>query len=156
MRIRGLTLSLLFFLFIILNLLISCTPAACLGETTSLLNAAIYQTGTNKPFKPDSITIYGIGKPNEKLYSKAANITMIKFQLDASSKACGFVVKVNKVVDTLWFRYTSRPYLISKECGFTFFFTLDSCIWRGSVIDTINIRNNQVAIFNEENIRIFF
>jgi hypothetical protein len=156
MRIKGFNLIWLLFLLIIIKSLASCTPSACLGETTAFINAGFYTTGTGKPLKLDSITVYGIGKDTDKLYFRSTNVTSIKLPLDASATTCGFVMKINNDTDTLRLIYSSFPFLISKECGFTFFYTLDSCSWSGSVIDTINIRNKKVTIYNEENIRIFY
>jgi hypothetical protein len=143
-------------LLIIMKFFASCTPSACLGETTSFINATFYKTGTDIPFKPDSVTIFGTGMESKKLYYRSANISSIKLPLNASSGTCGFVMKINKLTDTLEFSYSNYPHLISKECGYTFFFTIMSCKWYGSVIDTINIRNPSITIFNEENIRIFY
>jgi hypothetical protein len=156
MRIKGFNLSWLLFLLIIIKSLASCTPSACLGETTAFINAGFYTTGTGKPLKLDSITVFGIGNSSNKLFSKITNVSSIKLPLDATATTCGFVMKINKDIDTLRLIYSSFPFLISKECGFTFFYNLDSCIWSGSVIDTINIRNKKVTIYNEENIRIFY
>jgi hypothetical protein len=156
MRTRVSTLFILLVFVFLARLFHSCVSPACLGETTSYLNAGFYKTGTGKPFTPDSVTVYGLGKTGSYIYKKATSLTTIKLPLDASSESAGFVMKINNVTDTLIFTYTSFPHLISKECGYTFFFTLDSCEWKGRIIDTINIRNNKVTIFNEENIRIFY
>jgi len=156
MKIRLPVLFLIFLSLAAFRLFSSCTPAACLGETTAYLNAGFYQTGTGNPYTPDSVTVFGIGLDSNKIYARATSISSIKLPLDASSDRCGFVMKINKVTDTLMFTYSSFPYLISKECGYTFFFNLDSCMWKGSIIDTINIRNKTITIYNEENIRIFY
>ena len=143
-------------LALIIRLLYSCTSSACLGETTAYLKAGFYQSGTGKPYTPDSVTVYGIGLNGNMLYNKATKLSSIWLPLDASSGTCGFIMKINNITDTLSFTYSGYPYLISKECGYTFFFNLDSCIWKGSIIDTINIRNKKITIFNDENIRIFY
>ncbi len=145
----------LFLLVFITGSTNSCVSPSCLGETTAYLNAGFYKSGTGIPYTPDSITVYGVGKQGSYIYKKATGLSSIKLPLDASSPSSSFVMKINNVTDTLIFRYTSYPHLISKECGYTFYFNIDSCIWKGSIIDTINIRNNKVTIFNEENIRIF-
>jgi hypothetical protein len=137
-------------------ILLSCTPESCFEETTSFLNATFYKAGSNTSTIPDSITVFGIGKEANYLYNKALNVSMIKLPLDASFQTCGFVMKINNITDTLKFAYSSYPHLISKECGITFFYTLDSYSVSGSTVDTIIIRNNNITTFNVENIRIFY
>jgi hypothetical protein len=156
MRIKGFNLLMLIILLILLLFSFSCTPSACIGETTSFLNGGFYRSGTGTPIVTDSVTIYGVGKDSAKIYAKSLKISSIKLPLDASSESCSFVMKINDAIDTITFNYSSYPHIISKECGVTFFYNLESCKWRGSVIDTINIRNNNISTLNEENIRIFY
>jgi hypothetical protein len=141
---------------IVLNFSPSCTPSACIGETTAFLKGGFYKTGTSTPLVADSVTIYGVGKDSAKIYSNTLKVSLIQLPLNASSETCSFVMKINSTTDTLTFKYSSYPHMISKECGVTFFYTLESCKWSGSIIDTINIRNNNITTLNEENIRIFY
>ncbi len=136
--------------------IVSCTADSCFQETTSFLNASFYKTGTSTPVTADSITIYGISNETVKIYDKALKVSTIKLPLDASTETCGFVIKINTTTDTIKFTYSSYPHLISKECGITFYHTLDSYKVSGSKVDTIIFRNNNITILNEENIRIFY
>jgi hypothetical protein len=156
MKINGFRLSRLIILLIFTKILVSCTPEACLEETTSFLNASFYRVATYKLTAPDSITVFGIGKEANKLYSNSLGVTTITLPLDASADSCGFVLKINDVTDTLRFTYSSYPHLISKECGITFFYSLDTCRISGTIIDTIIVRNKNITTFNEENIRILY
>ena len=156
MRIKGFDSFWLIILLIILSFSSSCTPSACIGETTAFLKGGFYKTGTSTPLVADTVTIFGVGKDSSKIYSNSLKVSLIQVPLDASSDSCSFVMKINNTIDTLTFKYSSYPHLISKECGVTFFYILESCRWKGSIIDTINIRNNNISTFNEENIRIFY
>jgi hypothetical protein len=143
-------------LLIVVIFFYSCASESCLEDTTSYVNAAFYKTGTNKPYAPDSITIYGLGNESSKLYNKAINVLSVKLPLNASAVSCGFVMKVNNITDTIHFKYSNYPHLISKECGIGYYFTLDSCKMTGNVVDTVIIRNKNITTFNDENIRIYF
>jgi hypothetical protein len=156
MRIKSSNFSMPAILLVILGLCINCTPESCLEDTISTLNATFYKTGSTQVSVADSITIFGIGKENSKIYDKALKVSFIKLPLNASSEACGFVMKINNVTDTLRITYSSYPHLISKECGISFFFTLKSYQVSGTTVDTIIFRNNNITTFNEENIRIFY
>ncbi|MBA4321510.1 MAG: hypothetical protein C0408_01700 [Odoribacter sp.] len=146
-----LTILLLFILFFI-----SCTPESCFENTTSMVNATFYKAGTYKPLAPDSITVFGIGKEINKLYSKSTKLTVIQLPLNASSESCGFVIKINDITDTIKFTYSGFPHLISMECGITFHYTLNSHWKHGSTIDSIKIINSNITTFSEENIRIYY
>jgi hypothetical protein len=135
---------------------LSCTPGSCLEETTSFLNATFYKTGSNLPTVTDSLTIFGIRNGTTSLYTKALKVSVIKLPLDASSETCGFVLKINNITDTLNFTYSVYPHLISKECGITFYYNLNSYQVSGNTIDSISIRNSNITTLNVENIRIFY
>jgi hypothetical protein len=148
--------TLAFILSGLILLLLSCTPQSCFDETTALLKATFYKAGSNIPTKADTLTVFGIGKDTTRLYDSTLNVSTIKLPLDASSGTSGFVIKINDITDTLIFTYTTYPHLISKECGISFFYTLESYSVTGNKIDTILFRNNKITNLNEENIRIFY
>jgi hypothetical protein len=156
MRIKCIAIYGLILLLVIMELANSCTPQQCFENTDATVNGSFYKAGSDKPATADSITIYGIGKESTKIYDKAKNVTKISLPLNASTEKCGFVIKINNTVDTLRFSYSSYPHLISKECGISFYFYLDSYLVSGTKVDTIIIRNNNITTFNEENIRIFY
>jgi len=136
--------------------LISCSQDTCLEDTTPLLVATFYQTGSDIIRTADSITIYGIGKEDDKIYNSAKGISLIELPLDASTEGCGFVMKINTVTDTVRFTYTNYPHIISRACGIVFFHNLTSYKVSGSKVDTIIFRNSNITSSNEENIRIFY
>ena len=156
MRLRASILSWFIFLLALIRLSAGCTADSCLEETTSTVNATFYKTGSTQASIADSLTVFGIGKETDKIYDKALKVSLIKLPLDASAAGCGFVMKINDVTDTLRFTYSSYSHLISKECGVTYFFILDSYRVSGTTVDTVIIRNNNITTFNEENIRIFY
>ena len=140
-------------------LLFSCAPQSCFESTESSLNASLYLNAntTGKLLAPDSLTVYGTGLSTNKLYDNAKSVTIAKFPLNSSTSYCTFFVIINGVTDTIQFKYTSYPHLISKECGYTYYHSLyDSLVYSRNIIDTIFIRNNNITTLNEENIRIFY
>jgi hypothetical protein len=138
-------------------LLFSCTPQSCFESTESFLKASLYLNKTGKLLAPDSLTVYGTGQTTNKLYDKAKSVTIAEFPLNSSSTKCTFFIKINGVTDTIQFKYTNYPHLISKECGYSFYHNLyDSLTYSRNIIDSIFIRNNNITTLNEENIRIFY
>jgi len=136
-------------------LFISCTPAACFEETNAFLKASFYLDSSKEKVAPDSLTLSGIGQTN-KIYNRAAGVQPALFPLNASSTSSTFTIGINGVYDTIEFRYSSFPHLISKECGYSVFHTLDYHAFSQNNIDTILIINPNITTVNEENIRIFY
>jgi hypothetical protein len=136
--------------------LISCTPESCYENTESAVKAGFYETGTGKNIAADSVTAYGIGMESLLLYKAAKAKKEIFLPLNPTTHECSFVVSINGITDTITLTYSSFPHLISKECGYSVFHTLESYSSSNNIIDTVIIRNPNVTIPYEENIRIFF
>jgi hypothetical protein len=144
-------------LFSVLSLIIfSCTDQACLDNTQSLLTVTFYNN-VGVPKTLDSLTIYGLNMGTNKLYSKALKIKSAVLPLNASTDSCIFVMKINNITDTIEFKYSSYPHLVSKECGYTFYHELDTGLplfTKHSIVNMlINTRN--ITTINADNIRIF-
>ena len=138
--------------------LLSCTPESCFEETESFLKATLYLNETGNLRAPDSLTVYGLNMETNKLYNKTKNVQIALLPLNASTANCVYIIRINGITDTLEFRYSSYPHLVSKECGYTFYHNLisDSLTYTTNAIDSIYIRKNTITTFNEENIRIFY
>lgn len=143
-------------LIIILVHLYSCTPGSCLDDTESMVKTTFYSKETLKPLAPDSVTLYGVNMDTLLLYNKYVNLQSAEFPLYAAANECKFVIRINGINDTIEFTYTSSTHLLSKECGYTFFFDLDTAIHTINIIDSISIVKNPITTFNEENMRIFY
>jgi hypothetical protein len=134
----------------------SCAPEACFEETSSFLKATFYNYITNKKAPPDSLTLFGRNMQANKIYNNAINVQPALFPLDAAAHKCTFEIRINGVTDTIQFIYTSYPHLISKECGYTFYHTLDTFYYSKNTIDYIYRSSNKITTLNEENLHIFY
>jgi hypothetical protein len=135
---------------------ISCTPESCLEETIAEIKVPLYLSSTQTIQAPDSLTLYGINSGSGKIHNKATGVNKILLPLDPSAETCGFVIRINGTTDTLLIWYDSFIHLISKECGYTYYHTIDSLIYTKNIIDTIKIKNRSVTTINEENFRILY
>lgn len=133
----------------------ACTPGSCQDETISKVKAGFYETGTGKPLKADSVTLYGLGMESEKIYDKALNLQAIYFPLDASSESSTLILRINGKNDTVTLKYTSFPHLVSKECGYTFYHVLDTVYNTRNDLDFLKKSQNITTLY-EENIRIYY
>lgn len=138
-------------------IILSCAPEACFEETNAYLKASFYINANIKAklIAPDSLTAFGLGQTT-KIYDKVKDVQPALLPLNSSAGSCTYVIRINGVNDTMQFLYSSYPHLISKECGYTFYHTLDSFSFTQNNIDTILIINRSITTANEENVRIFY
>lgn len=140
----------------LISVLDSCTPESCYEETNAYLKAWFYSEETGNALPPDSLTVYGLNRSSFKIYNKAVKPQPALLPLDASSQSCSFIVRINGITDTVNFTYTPYPHLISKECGYTFYFSIDTPVYSHNIINAVRVRKNTVTTLDEENIRIFY
>jgi hypothetical protein len=136
--------------------LCSCTPGSCFDETEARVKATFYSKETGKALAPDSVTLYGINKDTLFIYDKSLKLTIAEFPLFAAEPECKFVLRINGVNDTVDFTYSSYTHLLSKECGYTFYFNLDTAMYSINNIDSISIQKKTITTLNEENMRIYY
>ncbi len=134
----------------------ACTPGSCLEETESAVKAGFYQTGTGSIIAPIAVTVYGLGMESDPLYLDAAGRADILLPLNPATSKSEFVIIANGITDTITIVYSSFPHLISKECGYSMFNTLESCTSTNNLIDTVFVQNPDVTTKYNENIRIFY
>ncbi len=129
----------------------SCTAGSCFDETESRVKGTFYSMETGKTLAPDSVTLYGVNMDTLEIYDKLPNLKSVEFPLYAEEQERKLVIRINGINDTVGFIYSSYPHLLSKECGYTFFFTLDTVIHSMNIIDSISIEKETITTFNEEN-----
>ncbi len=132
-----------------------CAPLPCTQETVATVKAFFYRTGTGNPIVADTVTLYGIGRDTSKIYDRQTGLSSINFPLDAGSDSCSFFLQLNMLADTVTFYYSDFPHLVSKECGYTYYYILTSITHKKPVLDYI-IQNQTITTVNEENVRIFY
>ncbi len=150
------------YLYIFLSALIlfclSCAPQTCYDNVDAEVKASMYLYSTKKAQAPDSISVWGLGMESDKLFDKVRNVKIMNLPLNVTTDSCVFVIEINDVFDTISFAYDSFEYLISKECGYTYFHTLseDSPYYTNHAIDSVSVKKRSITNLNEENIRIFY
>lgn len=141
----------------IILILNSCSTGSCYEKTESFLKASFYNYQTQKLQPPDSVTIYGLNMENSKIYKQTRGVQPALIPLNPSTVSSTFIIIINGITDTLEFRYNSYPHLVSKECGFTYYHSLDTDrLFTKHAIINIYIGNGNITTVNEENIRIFY
>lgn len=151
--------SLIIFLPGFILLFFSCTPESCFEETESFLKASFYTSVNNTTTKivaPDSLTIYGLNM-DSIIYKQTRNVQPALIPLNPATGKCVFIIMINGIADTVEFRYSSYPHLLSKECGYIYYHNLDTDrIFTKHKIINIYYSKRNITTVNEENIRIFY
>ena len=143
-------------LFFIMVHLLSCSTGACFDVTEAKVKAGFYSKSTGLAQTPDSITLFGVGMDTATIYDKFLGLKTAEFPLYAESAESKFVLRINGMNDTVTFTHNHYTHLLSKECGYTFFFNLDTVIYSMNIIDSISVTKKSITTFNEENLRIFY
>ena len=133
----------------------SCLDSECNDDTEAYVKASFYSYETKQTLVPDSITLYGVGN-DVKIYDNQRITPPAFIPLKDSADETQFVIEINGAVDTITFIYTSFPHIISKECGYSMFRTIDSIYFTNNEIDSIALINPNVTLINVENVSIFY
>jgi hypothetical protein len=138
----------LIFISLFTPLAFACTEGSCLEETQSYLKATFYTTVNDKSVAaaPDTLSMYGVGS-DSILYKKATAVKVALIPLNSSADSSSFILIINAITDTIKFRYSSYPHLISKECGYTYYHHLDEIIHSNNNIGDF-INNSTITNLN--------
>jgi len=135
--------------------LFSCLDISCTDETTAFVRANFYEYSSKNAVIPDSITLYG-NEMSIKVYDNEKVQPPALIPLKDSTSLTMFIIMINNVTDTLKFHYWSYSHLISKECGYSVFHTVDTVLHTGNIIDSVATVNKDITTLNVENIRIYY
>jgi hypothetical protein len=148
--------SLLIIMPVIILSIFSCAAGSCFEETESYLKVSFYYYSTSKLNTTDSLTIYGLNR-DSILYNNVPNIHPALFPLNASSESSTFIIIFKGISDTIEFKYSSYPHLISKECGYTYYHHLDTVPkYTTHFIKELKTDNETITNLNVQNISILF
>ena len=147
--------SLKLILLLIPVLILSCTTEGCYEEMDADLNISVRETDNEEANMIDSLTVYGVGLEDAKLYN-LANTGSLKIPLFGGSSSVSYVVINGTVYDTVNILYSSKYNFVSQGCGYNYLHTINSVSFTKNRIDTILIINDQVTTSDEENLRTFF
>ena len=152
---RQLSVILVLIFAVLLPGLNSCVDISCTDETTAFVKLGFYSDSSRKLAAPDSLTLYGEGIA-VKVYDKATITQPALIPLNDSADYAKFIIEINGIADTIEFIYWSYPHLISKECGYSIFHTLDTVIFTKNKIVSLARVNPDVTTQNVENLQIYY
>jgi len=139
-----------------LFLLTSCLDSECVEETKAYMKVAFYSYETKKAVLPESVILHGADN-DSTIYDNQKKIkNQALFPLKNSDTETAFIIKINETTDTIRFVHSNFLHLISKECGFSMFHTIDTVYFTINEIDSISLTNKNVTVRKTENVAIFY
>lgn len=145
---------------IILLLFASCqNEEVCEEAASSPLRMAFYvpgaTAGTTRAFIVDSLTVYGVGRPDSLIYNNSKGIKSIEVPVNPNSARTGFVlVFPGNNTDTVWVESRFHLRFISANCGFAVQPEIERVTHTTRRINSLQISQNLVTQSFEEHIKI--
>ncbi len=141
----------------------SCNTTGCLQNQSSVPLAGFYDRETDKIIGIDSLSVYGIGAPNDSslITTKVASRVYLPFRSESSSTSFCFrylakALDYPQLNDTVTFTYTSEPRFVSEECGAMYFYTITGVTCTTHLIESVEITDSLINNVDTEKIRIYF
>lgn len=104
----------------------------------------------------DSITVYGVERPDSLIYNNARNVRSIEVPLNPASAKSGFVILFpGNIADTIWVDSQYQLKFISANCGFSVQATIEQATHTNRKISTLQINQKLVTQSFEEHIKIY-
>lgn len=150
-----------YFVGIVMMFLLGLTAIRCDQASICLSNQHAVQvslysarSATDKDTSLTSASVIGVEMP-DSVY-KNTTIQELFLPLSFTSDTTAFVIHTNTLRDTVWFSHTKELYYISRECGFSFNFKMDSVWTTQTFIDSVAINYDEIN-YNEsaENVKIY-
>jgi len=136
-------------------LLTSCVDAECVDEMAAYMKVSFYSYEDKKTSSPESITLYGVGSDN-KIYDNQKITLPALIPLKNYDNETEFIIEINGTTDTIRFVHSNSLSLISRECGYSMFHTIDTVYFTVNEIDSIAVTNKDITLKNIENVAIYY
>ena len=159
------------FILVIFSLIITCSKDEFCAEPTESTALCNFYTRSGSLLSDTTIhgfSVTGIVDYDSLLYD-SASLRAFNLPFSARSDSCFFIMSfiihdtlyVPDTVpiyyyeyDTLSFFYSPVLYYISKSCGFTYHYQVDSVETTNNIIDTIMINSGLITTKENENFKI--
>ena len=143
--------------------LLACSSDSCEQNQSSVPLAGFYSVSTKKSQAIDSLTIYGVGVPNDSLLLNNKRANNVHLPLRAKAEETSFVIHYNKIEyaaeennDTLTIKYEAAPFFDSNECGAFYVFNIKDYSHTRHLVDSVSFITKRINNIDAEAIRIFF
>ncbi len=146
-------------------LLSGCNTTGCTDNRSSIPLAGFYSVEEQDAISIDSISIGGVGAPNDSLLldCQHAGAVYLPFRQTASTASFFIAYKQKaldfpELVDTVTFDYDPIKYFASEECGAMLRYRIRRIAYTRHILDSVAIIPADSTIINVdvENLKLFF
>lgn len=146
-------------------LLAACSSEECEGNRNALPLAGFYSSAISpKAISLDSLTVYGVGAPNDTLIADSArSLSEVYLPFDIDSETTTFVIEYLQkelssrgIRDEITFTYDAQPWFVSSACGVSYRYHIRDISYTTNVIDSVTVPGMMIDNTNSQNIRIYF
>lgn len=142
----------------------SCNSSGCIENQSSIPLAGFYANTTLQKIAVDSISIGGVGAPNDSMIiENGQGVSQVYLPFRSSKTTTGFFIRYEQETfrndafnDTITFEYKSIPYFVSEECGAMYYYSISGFKYTRHLIDSISIIDTLITNTDIERIKIFF
>jgi hypothetical protein len=131
----------------------------CEDVTSVLFRAGFYAIDDNDQesvLSIDSLSVYGVGRPDNLIYNNQRNVSRIELPVHPAIDSTGYVLEFpGGLSDTLWITYQRNLNLISVECGFGMFFDIERFACTETVIGSCELIFNQISNTSDEHLKVY-
>ncbi|MBO4721687.1 MAG: hypothetical protein J5629_02010 [Muribaculaceae bacterium] len=134
----------------------SCNNDNCIGNGSAIPLAGFYNG--DKQITINSLTVYGIGAPNDSVIINKTSAKSVYLPLRLSTNSCKYVFNYNTEDmpnDTLTLGYDAIPYFQSHECGAMYKFKITSLEHTTHAIDSVLIPEPMITNADVVSIKIY-
>lgn len=142
-----------------------CNTSGCTDNHSAIPQAGFYSSADpTKSIALDSVAIGGVGAPGDSLLvSPGASVHTLNLPFRISADSASFFFHYASeglnfpwLNDTLTFRYSSRPFFASEECGVLYIYQVHSFSYTHHLIDSVAVTDTLITNVDRERIQIFF
>jgi len=132
----------------------NCSDNNCNESVDVKINAEVIVKDTNLVNANfiDSLSIYSPSWIDSVHYSSSSYL----LELSPFSDTTSFVFASQLFQDTIWVLYERQLVLLSQECGFVNYYTIDRAWYTSNNIDSIEWVNKKITTENEVHFKIYF
>lgn len=148
-----------------LSFLPGCNTTGCTDNRSSLPLAGFYAVEDEKAILIDSVSIGGVGAPNDSLLLDCESAGAVYLPLRQTASTASFFIAYKQkaldfpsLVDTITFDYDPIKYFASEECGAMLRYRIRRIAHTRHILDSVAIVPADSTIINVdiENLKLFF
>jgi hypothetical protein len=142
---------------------VSCNTSGCVDNQSSIPLAGFYSYESLSSITVSSLTIGGVGAPNDSLLLDNSSASQIYLPFRPGEDVTGFFIHYGSeglddpaLNDTITFTYDRIPYFASEECGAMYRYAVKDVAYTHHLIDSIGLVDSLITNVDTETIHIYF